>query len=1050
MSRKAANNQSDKTMENICRPGGFFHMICAAALSAALAVAARADVEMSFAGRLEIDSPARLSLSAKGALAPWRMMTTSGMTQREDGTREFAFSAEDAPRVKGEFRAWDDAAGDRIPEDPGDVATTPPSSRDGEGAVATSAGRMPALPGVEAEWRFTPEADVRMELFGLVCDLRMSDYGGGTVVADGEAVALPSSTAEPFDIRRQNLSRIELADKHDGRRLVFDFREPTDLFIQYWGGRTMSFRLILPPDDRASLRYAGGKARTLAFALSGAGALRRTPPLSSVAVEAGPDWIPLHADRPIEEGSALDFSEMRPTGKPCGAFGRVVARGGHFEFEGLPGVPQRFYGLNLCMEANYPKTLEDARTLAKTLARVGYNAVRIHHHDGYCIAKGDPTATRLDEEMMRRMDNLVAACTEEGLYISTDLFVSRTRVPVPWRAVGVDRDGNLSMADMKKCAPVHEGVFSNYVAFAANWLNHVNSHTGRRYAEEPALSWINLINEGDLDEGSSERPGWQEAWEKWLAGKRDCQKHQLNINDRNPNKNLRDSATPRDWDSPATIPNGLGKNRHGRAYLLFLRDVEARFVARMREFLRGIGCRALVSDMNDTWGCTAAFMKVRGEALDYVDSHFYVDHPAFLEKAWRRPSWCPNTNPFREEAQGAAAVSALRVFGRPFTVSEYNFCGPGRYRGVGGIAIGAEAALQDWAGLWRFAWSHDLEGALAPGTRPAGYFDISKDPMQLASERASVCLFLRRDIEPLETAYAVTLPEEKLSTPDALIGASARVDWVGAAWHARIGAVLGDSPFLLPSACCFGAGNAPATAEQQADNNKVIHAGDYDGAWAKSAEEALGEIEDWQKRQLSINGTNANVNPVILSQNRPAVAIDRENGVFRVASPRTCGVFAESGVHTAGVLRVLLGGIADIADAADINTGNTGNSGNTGSSPATVWASSLDGAPLAESSRILLTHLTDVQNSGAEYADAEMRILKKDGHLPYLMRRGVAEIELFTNDNHYRVFALSPTGARIAEIPFRAEGGTLHFTADTARDPAEATFLYELVREQEK
>ena len=169
-----------------------------------------------------------------------------------------------------------------------------PRRRDGEGAVATSAGKMPALPGVEAEWLFTPETDVRMELFGLMGDLRMSDYGGGTIFADGEAMALPSATAEPFDIRRQNLSRLELADKSGGKRLSFDFLEPVDLFIQYWGGRAMSFRLILPPDDRATLRYDGGKQRSLAFALSGACAM--ISPLRSLICR-----IPLVPSEPVPD-----------------------------------------------------------------------------------------------------------------------------------------------------------------------------------------------------------------------------------------------------------------------------------------------------------------------------------------------------------------------------------------------------------------------------------------------------------------------------------------------------------------------------------------------------------------------------------------------------------------------------------------------------------------------------------------------------------------------------------------------------------------------------
>ena len=68
------------------------------------------------------------------------------------------------------------------------------------------------------------------------------------------------------------------------------------------------------------------------------------------------DWAPFTQNPWIEPGSALDFSPMRGTEAPAGCRGRVVAVGNHFEFEGLPGVPQRFYGINLCFGANYPET----------------------------------------------------------------------------------------------------------------------------------------------------------------------------------------------------------------------------------------------------------------------------------------------------------------------------------------------------------------------------------------------------------------------------------------------------------------------------------------------------------------------------------------------------------------------------------------------------------------------------------------------------------------------------------------------------------------------
>ena len=66
---------------------------------------------------------------------------------------------------------------------------------------------------------------------------------------------------------------------------------------------------------------------------------------------------------------------------PAGKHGRVVVRDGHFEFEKLPGVKQRFYGVNLVFGACYMSEAE-TEELADRIARMGYNTVRIHHHAG--------------------------------------------------------------------------------------------------------------------------------------------------------------------------------------------------------------------------------------------------------------------------------------------------------------------------------------------------------------------------------------------------------------------------------------------------------------------------------------------------------------------------------------------------------------------------------------------------------------------------------------------------------------------------------------------
>ena len=723
---------------------------------------------------------------------------------------------------------------------------------------------------------------------------------------------------------------------------------------------------------------------------------------ASVRIVAGPDWIPFANEPWIEPGSALDFSSIVPHHAPAGKFGRVVVRGGHFEFEGLPGVPQRFYGVNVCGTANLPDTAEQAERFAANLARIGYNAIRFHHHERWMVAADGlahdgADGTKPEPAQMDKFDLLVAACVKHGLYLTTDLYVSRADA-VPWRAISFDRDGTVPGSRYKILCAFHEPTFANLCAWTRNFLSHVNPHTGRSLADEPSLACLALVNEGSLGNWGAaalrEHECVREAWKAWLSAK---------------------AGNPAFAGIPDTIPGSLyakdgatSANRHAAAFAIFLADAETRLFERLRGFVRGeLGCKAPLSNLSDWYEPVQHALPRRG--FDYVDAHFYVDLPQFLGTSWQLPSRCPNANPMRGDDRGVPGIVWRRQEDKPFCVTEFNYAGPGRFRGVGGIATGAIAALQDWGGLWRFAWSHSRIGVATPETRAMGYFDLAGDPLSLAAERAALCLFLRGDAAPLKAAEPFVLDEAALRDP-------------------RNGA-----PRLAPPG-----GNA--------------------GAWTRRVGTRVTSAASRRSGAAPLRGAEPPKN----------VSIDSETGTFLLDTPRTAGGFAESGEHTAGPLRFAL------RDA-----------------PATVWVSSLDGEPVAASSHLLLTHLTDVQNSGIEYADPAMTTLLKWGSLPHLMRRGAARVELTLDAKEgrrcaanagkagpvitaeggsviaavgrpviaskagpviggkpaWRVYRLSPSGRRMGEVPSVFENGTLRFTARTDLDPATATFLYELVRD---
>ena len=655
-------------------------------------------------------------------------------------------------------------------------------------------------------------------------------------------------------------------------------------------------------------------------------------------IAEGENWARLACFKDIEPGSALDFSGMGLQDDPAGKHGWLKAVGGYFEFENLPGVEQRFYGVNLCFSANYLDH-DVADRLVDRLVRCGYNTIRVHHHDGAWakahasrelpfasselpVAGGsgaEPPVVVADD--IDKLDYLLAKCFERGIYVTTDLYVSRS---VNWRDIGIDRDGEMSKKLYKTYVGIHDGAFADWCKWTRAFLEHVNPYTGRAYRDEPGLPLISLINEGCVV--GKDDPVVREGWRAFCAsGGEGAESPSLA------------EAPPQD----------------GAIYDRFNQWVNRRVWERCSAFVRSLGCRALLT--NDNGGLRHG----EGEGLtplyDYVDCHSYVDHPVFLEQPWRLPFKCVNSNPVKDGKPAVFYRGWADGASKPYVLTEWNFSGPGRYRGMGGILAGALAAEHGWDGLWRFAYSHDRRGILDGGHGGSLNFDLAEDPLMAASDRAGVCLFLRGD------------------------------------------------------------------ATQK--NKKCIM-----------------DNEKWE--------------------DGPALRLDKERGAMTIVTPRTCGGFAESGRIEAGPLSFTI----SRRDAENTETQSEDKQPSSEKDlrasapsaalrelegiPTSLWVSSLDGEPLERSSRILLTHLTDVQGEGARYADDSRKILLKWGKAP-LVEVGAADVSLRLDGGSGAeppsVWSLDTAGNRTATIPAVFEDGALRFRVST-NDPEGGRIYYEIVR----
>ena len=518
-----------------------------------------------------------------------------------------------------------------------------------------------------AVFAITPRSDIETISFGCAIALPIAEVDGKPWGIDGKKGVF-AKPDKGIALARGKTTFAECPSGAKGPQVRIAAHAPLDCLIQdnrKWG-ETYSIRI----GDLSSRALKAGEQYSFEFVISSEAPVVAVDQRPYI-IEAGKDWIPISEHRDIIEGSALDFSKAGFIDAPAGKYGWLRNIDGHFEFEGLPGRPQRFYGVNFCGTANFPDhALAD--TLVTRLKRFGYNALRLHHHDAGTV-KGSADGVTLDPENMDRFDYLVAAAIREGIYLTTDIFVSRSHV-IKWRHIGVDRDGLVDMQLFKALCAVYDPAFENWAAYAKNFMEHENKYTGRRYADEPALSLISLVNEGGFfmgwTRGVSDDPRVVASWCAWMKAKREA------------------DPSFADGIDGETLPKNYWDSKYRPFVEQWCAELETKMVARMKAYLRSLGVKALIT--NDNNGPHYVAKNGLAADYDYIDDHFYVDHPSFLEKRWQLPSRCPNVNPLLGEKP---VVPVEREFpfvkGKPLTVTEWNFSGPGRYRGVGGILTGA-------------------------------------------------------------------------------------------------------------------------------------------------------------------------------------------------------------------------------------------------------------------------------------------------------------------------------------------------------------------------
>ena len=177
-------------------------------------------------------------------------------------------------------------------------------------------------------------------------------------------------------------------------------------------------------------------------------------------------------------------------------------------------------------------------------------------------------------------------------------------------------------------------------------------------------------------------------------------------------------------------------------WILFLWQLEERYWSGMKQFIReDLGCGSLILGTQLGWSPFPI-----QEQMDVIDSHAYWQHPHFPRRQWDMNDWTIKNLPMAGAPDGGTLprLALQRVADKPYLCTEYNHSAPNQFGSETFPLLCAYAALQDWDGVFAFAYSHrtdDWDKRYFPS-----FFDIDQHPTKMATLPASLAMFLRSDV----------------------------------------------------------------------------------------------------------------------------------------------------------------------------------------------------------------------------------------------------------------------------------------------------------------
>lgn len=445
--------------------------------------------------------------------------------------------------------------------------------------------------------------------------------------------------------------------------------------------------------------------------------------------------------------SPVDLSFLNQDERPAGKHGFLKAKSERLVFE--DGTQAKFWGVNIVAYALFSSSDDSIKLQAKRLSRLGYNLVRIHHHDSPWVSPnifGDPskaTSGKIDPAGIAKIDWWIKCLKDEGIYVWLDLHVGRQLKPQD-NILNFDeiKDNKSNSVDLKGFNYLNPSIETAMQKFNEEYLNHINPYTGLAYKDEPAIATILITNENDFTNhgGLGFLPNQHHSRYTQIymdKARAFADRHNLSVNitrfwsstDQNSLINRLQRKIDRTWMAWEHGPSKL-----------FLNDLEHQFNARMIKHLKGLGVKVPIVTTS-SWGEDSASSLPAMTDGDMIDVHSYQNdtHPLQADP--------------RNQANFIDWIAAAQVVNKPLSVSEWNSDPfPSQYRHLLPLYLASQASFQGWDAMMLYAYS---QSPFDEQTMRASNWDSALDPSITATSPIAALLYRRGDVTEAESTYVL-------------------------------------------------------------------------------------------------------------------------------------------------------------------------------------------------------------------------------------------------------------------------------------------------------